>query len=108
MNNERIQKYNAYRDEILKRKKELEAMISHVDLEEQDILHFLENEKYNAVIMAKTTKRLITLRKERRAIKEEWVDINWIASRMQNELPERKFHDYKYRTNIMEEIKEAK
>lgn len=40
-----VEKYNSYREEVHKRKKELEAMMSNVDLEQQDILHFLEKRK---------------------------------------------------------------
>ena len=100
-----VEKYNSYRNEIIKRKKELEAMISQVDLEQQDILHFLENEKCNAAVMAKVTKRLVLLRKQRREIKEEWDYVNWIWQRIINKMVERKFTGYNYRTNIMKEIK---
>lgn len=103
--NYQVEKYNSYRDEIHKRKKQLETMMSHIDLEQQDILHFLENEKCNAAMMAKVTKRLILLRKQRREIKEEWDYVNWIWQRITNKMVERKFTGYNYRTNIMKEIK---
>ena len=98
--------YNSYREEIKNRKKELEARLSQVDLEQQDILHFLEIEKCDAVMMSKVTKKLIVLRKERRDIKEEWAYINWIWLRIKDKIQEREqFEKVKYKTDIMKEIK---
>lgn len=100
-----VEQYNSYRDTIHDRKKELEEMMRNVDLAQQDILHFLENEKCDAATMAKTTKRLVLLRKQRREIKEEWEYVNWIWQKISKQMVERKFTGYRYRTNIMKEIK---
>lgn len=104
--NHHVEKYNSYREEVQKRKKELEAMMSNVDLEQQDILHFLENEKCDAVTMSKITKKLIVVRKRRREIKEEWEYTNWIWQRIYNKMVEKEFVGYKYRTDITKEFKE--
>lgn len=101
-----VEKYNSYREEVQKRKKELEVMMSSVDLEQQDILHFLENEKCDAVTMSKITKKLIVVRKRRREIKEEWEYTNWIWQRISNKMVEKEFVGYRYRTDIMKEFKE--
>lgn len=104
-----VEKYNSYRDDIKNRKKELEAKISHIDLEQQDILHFLENEKCDAVTMSRVTKKLVALRKERREVKDEWFYVNWVWQHIHNKMQERNFTGYNYRTDIMKEfIKETK
>lgn len=101
-----VEHYNIYRDEIKKRKRELEEELSQVDLKQQDILHFLENEKCDAVTMSKATKKLIVVRKQRREIKEEWAYINWIWLRMKDKIQENNNHNYRYRTDIMNDIVE--
>lgn len=108
MSHNHVEKYNSYRDEIRKRKLELEVQISHIDLEQQDILHFLENEKCDAITMSKITKRLIALRKERREIKEEWTDVNRVWQHIHNKMQERTFTGHKYRTNIINEFVKEK
>lgn len=104
--NYQVEKYNSYRETIKNKKKELEDRLSIVDLKQQDILHFLEIEKCDAVMMSKATKKLIALRKERRDIKEEWAYVNWIWLRMKDKIQERpEFTKAIYKTNIMKEIK---
>jgi len=56
--------------------------------------------------MSKVAKKLVSIRKQRREIKEEWAYVNWIWLRMKDKIVERPCGIYKYRTNIMKEIKE--
>lgn len=102
-----VEHYNSYRDEIKKRKRDLEEELSKVDLKQQDILHFLENEKCDAVTMSKVTKKLIAVRKQRREIKQEWAYINWIWLRMKDKIQENNNTNYRYRTDIMNDIMEG-
>jgi hypothetical protein len=96
--------YNEYRERLWARKKELEAQLSDVDLKQQDILHFLENEKCDAVTMVRLAKRLKTLRTERRLIKNEYVELEPVCNRLTNAIKAKEKKDtYTYKTDIIVE-----
>lgn len=104
MGSEYIKEYNKYHTKMYAQKKELESQLREVDLKVEDILHFLENEKCNAATMAKITKMLKTLRSERRAIKNEWSDVNSICQKLNKPIAiKEKCTFYRYRTNIITE-----
>ena len=71
-----IEEYNAYLMKIKKKHSELNQKLSAVDLEEQDILHFIEFEKCDAVTMMKLMKKLKDVRTRRREIKDEVDKVN--------------------------------
>ena len=104
MVSEHIKNYNKYHTAMFAQKKALEAQLREVDLKVCDILHFLENEKYNAATMAKITKTLKALRLERRAIKNEWNDVNTICQKIRKPIEmKEKCTFYRYRTDIVTE-----
>lgn len=72
MNAEELLKYmlNFFQD-IDKQIKEIENELSQKDLEQQDILHYIENNTLNAGKYAKVGKLLKQVREERRYIKND-------------------------------------
>lgn len=90
MNTDYRKEYNEYRERLWARKRELEEKISEIDSKQQDILHYLEFEKCDAITMMKLTKRLKTLREERRVIKNEWIELEPVCQRLNNMVSTRK------------------
>lgn len=89
------------------RKQELENELSQCDLSIQDALHYLENEKCDAVGMVKTAKLIKELRHKRRAVKVEWDQVVCLLNtiRAKNIARFEQRTDYTYRTNIMDDIR---
>lgn len=108
MSEQYITDFNEYASKIQKRYKELNEELSEVDLEQQDILHYLENEKCSAVTMVKITKKLKDLREKRRVIKNELTVVSVVYARVGGSSKLLKEPDipteYNYRTEIMKEI----
>lgn len=67
-----IKEYNEFLKKVKERKKELEPQISNYDLQEQDILHYIEIKKCDAIISSKLMKKLKEIRQKRRIVKEEY------------------------------------
>lgn len=88
--------------DLAKRNKELREQLSQYDMEEQDLLHFIENEKYDAVTMVKVTKLLKENRLARRQIKVELEQLqsvrDAIAHRKLQKFAEK---SYTYRTDVL-------
>ena len=53
-----ILEYNNFLDKVSKRKSELAKLQSEYDLQRQDILHYIEMKKCDAIISAKLMKKL--------------------------------------------------
>ena len=100
-----VQMKKQFLQDLTKRRNELNVSLSRYDNEEQDLLHFFENEKYDAVTMVKVAKQLKEVRVARRAIK---VELEQVQS-MRDQLSQRnheKFAEksYEYRTNVLSDI----
>ena len=99
------------RKEFLKqagiRRQELNAKISQYDLAIQDALHYLENEKCDAVDMVKTAKLIKELRHERRVVKVEHTQIVCLMHTMSGKDIDKfeKQTGYTYKTNVMDDIR---
>lgn len=100
-----LSEFNDLQKRATKRKEELNKELSKKDGEQEDILHYLEFKKCNAIITSKLVKKLKEVRKERRLIKEELEAIQRITQGI-NERKE-KSKDYKFRTNVVMEILEG-
>lgn len=89
------------------RSQELVQELSECDLAISDALHYLENEKCDAVSMVKTAKLLKELRHKRRKIKVEQDQTLCLFNTMRNKNIVRfeQKTKYTYRTNIMDDIK---
>ena len=89
------------------RKNELIQQLSEYDMATSDALHFLENEKCDAVAMVKTAKVLKELRAERRQVKVELDQVVCLLQSMGHK-DIVKFENktkYTYRTDYMNEIR---
>lgn len=89
------------------RQKELNTELSRCDMAISDIMHALENENCDAIIMVRAAKRIKELRKQRRQIKVEWEQVNILYQSMKDKDIARCEVNpgYKYRTNVMDDIR---
>lgn len=99
-----LSEFNDLQKRATNRKEELCKELSKKDGEQEDILHYLEFKKCDAIITSKLVKKLKEVRKERRLIKEELEAVQRITQGI-NERKE-KNKDYKFRTNVVMEILE--
>lgn len=100
-----LSEFNDLQKRATKRKEELCKELSKKDGEQEDILHYLEFKKCDAIITSKLVKKLKEVRKERRLIKEELEAVQRITQGI-NERKE-KNKNYKFRTNVVMEILEG-
>lgn len=104
-------KLNSFTSKLRQRYNELNNIRSEYDMIEQDILHFIEFEKYDAVAGAKLLKKLKETRISRRETKNEYEELQSILRRMKNaglnnyKRPKKK---YTYRTVTLERILNGK
>lgn len=104
-----IKDFNEYAEHINKRFAELSKELSSVDQEQDDILHFLEFETYNAVTMMKVTKRLKEVRAKRREIKHEFNAVCAVHSRLgKSTLTDTTQKRYTYKTEVLRDISSKK
>lgn len=95
-----------YKIELKQRSNELAQLQSQYDQEEQDLLHFLEGEKCDAVQMVKVAKKLKIIRQERRDVKNEHTKILTLL----NTCPQENYvhsligKKYVYKTDILSGI----
>lgn len=100
-----IDEYNNLLIKANSRKQELQNLISLYDLQEQDILHYIEMKKCDAIISSKLMKKLKEVTTERRTSKEEFGALNSITmlskkSKYQNN------ETYTFRTNVIVDLLE--
>ena len=104
-----IRDFNEYCQKINERYQELTEEMSKVDLEQEDILHFLELGTYNAATMMKVTKRLKEVRERRRKIKDEFVMVQAVHSRIgKPSLTNTVQKKYTYKTTVLQDISDKK
>lgn len=103
-----MDKLQEYRGAIKDRLGRLSALESKYDSEQQDILHYIEFNKYDAVTGSKLLKELRAVRLRRRAIKEEVDCLRSMKMRLQSaglwdyKLKTQK--QYKDKTDIIQKI----
>ncbi len=79
--------------------------LSKIDLKITDVMHYLENEKYDAVVMVKLAKQLKDLRKERRVVKVELEQTQALADVIKTKkLDTFAKKDYTYRTDVLKDL----
>lgn len=104
-----IKDFNKYCASLNIRHNELAKELSEADLEQQDILHFLEFDTYDAVTMVKVTKRLKEVRVKRRAIKDELLVIQSVLGRIgKAPLSHVAPNKYTYKTAVLLDISDKK
>ena len=106
MRADQILKYETYVNEIKARKITLEDQLSLVDRKRTDVMHLLELEKCDAIIMMKAAKKLKELSQERRAIKEELSLVHHIYDKVKNPIPKKiyKPEEERYSTDVVKEL----
>lgn len=99
-------KFNIFVEELLSDKEKYCSDLSMVDKKLSDCLHFLENENANADTIAKVSKKIIELRKERRRIKNNLIDIENVLHRFKStkKMNESAKCEYNYRTDVLVDI----
>lgn len=99
-------KFNIFVEELLSDKEKYCSDLSAVDKKLSDCLHFLENENANADTIAKVSKKIIELRKERRRIKNNLIDIENVLHRFKStkKMNESAKCEYNYRTDVLVDI----
>ena len=101
-------KFEQLRQEFLKeakvRRVELEAEQSKYDLMLSDAMHFLENERCDAVAMVKTAKLIKEIRQKRRKVKVEMEKLQSTTTSMTKGVAKFDKKSYTYRTEIINQI----
>lgn len=100
-----LQMKKQFLQDLTKRRKELNVLLSKYDNEEQDLLHFVENEKYDAITMVKVAKELKEVRLARRVIKIELEQVQSMRDQLSQKNHE-KFAEksYVYKTDVLSDI----
>lgn len=101
-----INEYNEFLDNTRKRQGELDKELSSLDLQEQDILHYIEMRKCDAVTSARLMKKLKEIRIKRRSVKEEHCAIASINSTSKKSNYCNKQKKYKFKTEIIFDLLE--
>lgn len=104
MKNEYVKQYNTFFNELCETKKRLSNELSEVDLQQQDILHFLEFEKCDAVTMVKATKKLKLVRQKRREIKNKYQVVVIMCDRLKSTIKNEDVTNGDYKTDIIKEF----
>ena len=102
-----ILEYNNFLDKVNKRKSELAKLQSEYDLQRQDILHYIEMKKCDAIISAKLMKKLKEVREKRRTIKEELAALTSIRDSSRKSKYKNKT-TYTFKTNVIIDLLEEK
>ena len=93
---------------LRQRKNQLNKEYQVLNDKQQDLLHAIEFERYNAAQGAKILKRLKALRAERRIVSNELEEIKSILERFDenkiNDVLLKSSKKYTYRTNIISDI----
>lgn len=100
-----IKEYNHIIKKANKRKEELIILQSLYDSQQDDILHYLEMMKCDAIKSSKLMKALKEIRAKRRLVKEELGAVNSITSLAKQSKYENN-DTYVYKTNVVIELLE--
>ena len=97
--------------DIKSKKEQLNSQLSEYDLQQQDILHFIENQKLNATQISKLIKMLKQIRSNRRDVKNELARYSALAIKLSNgsnlleckieTKPENEYYEFK--TDVLNE-----
>lgn len=99
-------KFNLFIEELISDKDKCIAALSQTDKQISDCLHFLENEKADAVILAKVCKKIRELRQTRRQVKNDLLDIRNVLNKFKNtdKMNETAECEYGYKTDVLIEL----
>ena len=74
-----VDEYNNLISRVNKRREELCKLQSQCDSEQDDILHYIEMKKCDAIVSSRLMKKLKEIREQRRVIKEELAALDSIS-----------------------------
>lgn len=97
--------YNNFLDRANTRLKELTKIISKYDLQEQDILHYIEMKKFDAVMGSMLMKKLKEITMNRRTAKEEFSALTSITQ-LSKKTKYKNNETYIFKSNIIVDIME--
>lgn len=96
--------YNEFFDDVQTKFDELTKELSDIDLQMQDLLHFIESEKYNGATGSKVLKLLKQCRVKRRIIKDELAHIDKVRHQLKSKVKVDDSKIYKYRTDVLNDL----
>lgn len=101
-------RYNTLLDEVEQRRMELIKGISNCDLKKQDILHYIEMKKCDAIMSSKLMKKIKEITMEHRTLKVEFNALDSIT-KLSKKSKYTNNENYVFKTNVvvdlLEEIK---
>lgn len=95
-----VSHYNELLENAHARQQELQKELSKYDSEQDDILHYIEMRKCDAIMSAKLMKRLKVIREERRVVKEELNAVRSILS-LSKKSKYKNNETYVFKTNVI-------
>jgi len=95
-----IDKYNNLFESMTNRRNELQKQLSNYDLQEQDILHYIEMKKCDAIMSAKLIKKLKEVTCARRVVKEEYCSLNSLTMNLKKNKYKNN-QEYTFKTNVI-------
>lgn len=101
-----IEKYNNLLDTMEERMCELNNQLSNYDLQEQDVLHYIELKKCDAIMSAKIMKKLKEITANRRMVKEELISLQSIVTN-KHKCKYKPNETYTFKTNVIVDLLEG-
>ena len=101
-----IDKYNNLFESMTNRRNELQKQLSNYDLQEQDILHYIEMKKCDAIMSAKLMKKLKEVTCARRVVKEEYCSLNSLTMNLKKNKYKNN-QEYTFKTNVIIDLLES-
>lgn len=89
--------------DLTERLKNVKPKLSPLDKQQEELLHLLELNKLNAPQRAKAVKRLVEIRKERRAVKQEIHDLTQALKAFKMNVHKQLNYEYKLEYSYSEE-----
>ena len=100
-----VDKYNNLFEDMINRRNELSKLLSNYDLQEQDILHYIEMKKCDAITSAKLMKKLKEVTCARRVVKEEYCSLNSLTTNLKRNKYKNN-QEYTFKTNVIIDLLE--
>lgn len=106
-----IEEYNALRESINRRLEELSKELSVKDCELTDCQHYLEFHSCSGAVMTKICRRMTCILRERRAIKDQLMEMHAIKDKVCGGKPlkdNKPNREYKVRTHVLDDITKSR
>lgn len=100
-----VNEYNSFVKKANERRQELYKKLSECDKQSDDILHYIEMMKCDAIVSSKLMKKLKELRQERRIIKDELHALDSICA-LSKKSKYKNNETYEFKTNVVIDLLE--